>query len=770
MSKTYKALDLQDIGRIPSELVKLKNWVCWGPRGATDKAPIDAKTGLAAKSTDRSTWSTLLECVQCYTSSKSSEKLNGIGFVFSKEDNLTGIDLDNCRDPESGAINREAQAIIKKLNSYAEASPSGTGVHIIVKACIPKGRKKSTIEMYSDARYFCFTGNALSKDMNVESRQAEIDALYAEAFGTQDADVPQPAQKVSDDPLFETVRNIPDGELLTIISKNEKHFTALMQGDASSLSKDQSGSAADFALCCLLARYTRLDALRVDHIFRTSKLYRQKWDRRDGTYGTYGERTIKSAFAEVKKSKQALFDPNNLNEAGPVRLSDGTNTDLFIKITNNSFAYVTEWKTWLQWNGVYWKRGAVEEVMKAIRMVSDERWQQWRDNRDFKELAKWAKETDNYGRQSNIERWARYRLYVRSHILDQHPYLLACENGVVDLRTSTLRQGERTDYLTRGVEWSYVPTAECPIFDQFLEDIMQGDEGMVEYLWRVIGYALTGETGARAFFLLYGVGKNGKSTFVRALQALMGMRSENYAQSARFETFLQANRNGGNADPDMAVLAGARVVVASEVNPGDKVRLDGGKIKNLTGEDYIRARFLYSADFQFLPVCKIFMVVNDVPHIEETAQALYDRLHYVSFNYRVPPEKQDDMLHWKFIGEMEGILSKAVRYAAEWYETRSLRPPASVLKARETLAAEMDFLSDFFASHCVINAQAITQHSDLYREYLKYCEQANIKRPMHSLSLSKQMRKRGYQRFTLGQNHNVSWRGIGLRLVEEVII
>lgn len=763
MTKIYKPIEIQEIRKIPSELAKLRQWVCWGPRGAGDKAPVSAITGKLASTTDDTTWATLDQAIWRYVEQGATEKLNGIGFVFSSNDPYTGIDLDKCRDAESGEITIEARALIDKIDSYTESSPSGTGVHIIVRAEIASGKKKADIEMYCEKRYFCFTGRVVSKSRTINERQEVVATLYNSIFG-HDATPAEPPEREEPDGLLKAVQNIPDHDLLQIMSQNEKHFIELMQGTINFLTKDKSPSSADFNLCIILARYTRLDTPRIEHLFKTSALYRQKWDARDGTYGTYGKRTIAKAIEEIHKKNLSLYDPVKPTVAGPGlrRLSDGTNTDEFIRITSNSFAWVPDWDTWVEWNGTYWKRGADLEVMRKVRLVSDELWREFRDSPDFKELRNWAKESDGLSRQRNIERWARYRLDVSSHKLDQHPYLLACKNGVVDLRTATLRQGVRQEYLTRGVEWNFSPEAECPIFEQFLEDIMLGDEEMIEYLWRVLGYCITGETSARAFFILYGTGKNGKSTFARALQTLLGMQSENYAQTARFETFLQHPRMAGNADPDIAGLAGARVVVASEVNPGERYRLDGGKIKQFTGEDWMKARFLYSPEFQFLPVCKIFLLVNDVPHIDETAQALYDRLHYISFNYRIPDAKQDGMLHWKLLGEMEGILAKAIKYAGEWYANATLKPPDAILKARTTLAVEMDFLADFWNECCLIGPKEETMHRVLYAEYLKWCDRSGNKRPMQSQSLGKQLRKRGYKR-ELDNENKVWWKGVAVK-------
>ena len=87
----------------------------------------------------------------------------GIGFVFTPEDDLCGVDLDKCLDPETGEIEGWAQEIIEELDSYTEISPSGTGVHVLVRATLPEGRnRKGRFEAYDRGRYFTVTGKHLA--------------------------------------------------------------------------------------------------------------------------------------------------------------------------------------------------------------------------------------------------------------------------------------------------------------------------------------------------------------------------------------------------------------------------------------------------------------------------------------------------------------------------------------------------------------------------------------------------------------------------------
>ena len=150
----------QSWDQIPQELKERPQWVTWGPgidkQGKiVQKMPFTPNTGTQASSTNPKTWGTFAEAV---TACEMQPNLSGIGFVFSAEDPFTGIDLDKCRDSETGEIQSWALDIVRRFNSYAEISPSGTGIHIIVKGSLPSGKRKGRIELYDRGRYFTMTG------------------------------------------------------------------------------------------------------------------------------------------------------------------------------------------------------------------------------------------------------------------------------------------------------------------------------------------------------------------------------------------------------------------------------------------------------------------------------------------------------------------------------------------------------------------------------------------------------------------------------------
>jgi primase-polymerase (primpol)-like protein len=251
--------------------------------GRATKIPISPWSGKPAGCDRPQTWSTYkharfaLRRFRC----------DGIGFVFTDADPFCGIDLDQCRTI-NGAIAPDALVLIRRLASYTELSPSGTGTHVLVKGKLSgSGRRKGKIEMYDCARYFTVTGKHLiGTPVEIQHRQDVLKDLEAELFT---ADAPMPLMtlsrslSLSDDELLERAMNARNGD----------RFRRLWNGDASDYGNDHS--RADLALCRTLAFWCRGDIARVDRLFRQSGLMRDKWDRRSGET-LYGLRTIKAAL------------------------------------------------------------------------------------------------------------------------------------------------------------------------------------------------------------------------------------------------------------------------------------------------------------------------------------------------------------------------------------------------------------------------------------------------------------------------------------------
>ena len=284
----------------------LRQWLCWRTEerhGKPTKVPYDPSTGEKAESTNPKTWTSYKKAVSVCK----DHGYEGIGFVFTPEDDLCGVDLDKCLDPETGEIEGWAQEVIEELDSYAEISPSGTGVHILVRGVLPAGRnRKGQFEAYDRGRYFTVTGKHLAgTPLTTEDLQEELRSVIRRVFGEESTNGhakpdagPEPvASHLSDDEVIER----------SLAASNGETFSRLWVGDTSGYG---SHSEADLALCGMLAFWTGGDVARIDSLFRQSGLYRKKWERKD-----YCNRTI----TEALRGKTEFYKAPKT-----VKLADGT--------------------------------------------------------------------------------------------------------------------------------------------------------------------------------------------------------------------------------------------------------------------------------------------------------------------------------------------------------------------------------------------------------------------------------------------------------------
>lgn len=282
---------MTDYQKIPEDLKKLPQWVV--RRG---KMPINPNTGYGAKAGDPSTWGSFEQCLSIV------KDYDGLGFEFN-ETGIVGVDLDHVID-EIGIVTPEALDIVKRINSYTEISPSGTGLHIFCYGDIPeKGRKHTEkgVELYKSGRYFTMTGDIFGDLKPIENREAEIKALFDELF-------PQGGTNQVAIDFADTWTNRTPSEIFSLVqnsSQCEKFFN-YYHGSGFNLKDDDS--ANDMGFCNMLAFWTGKDPALMDEIFRNSKLYRpEKWDRKESTFGTYGNRTIQRAIADCT----GVYTPGN---------------------------------------------------------------------------------------------------------------------------------------------------------------------------------------------------------------------------------------------------------------------------------------------------------------------------------------------------------------------------------------------------------------------------------------------------------------------------
>ena len=284
--------------------------------------------------------------------------------------------------------------------------------------------------------------------------------------------------------------------------------------------------------------------------------------------------------------------------------------------------YVPSWG-WFRWTGTRWSRDKTGHVERCAKQIIEDmfvRAEQLKNKKLAQALKKHAKRCEANARIKAMIGLAKTEssLVATPEQFDRDQWLFNCSNGTLNLRTGYLRKHRSRDFLTRLSPVEYDASAECPRWLSFLDRIMKGDEELIEFLQRAIGYSLTGDTGAQCFFILFGAGANGKTTFLEVIRRLFG----DYGRQTPSDTLML--KRPGAIPNDLARLRGVRFVTATETEANR--HLGEEQVKQLTGSDIVVARFLHREFFEYRPAFKIFLATNHLLSSFQPSRAEIDPL------------------------------------------------------------------------------------------------------------------------------------------------
>lgn len=725
-----------------------------------DKIPKNPKTLMNAKANDPATWGTFEDAAGAVDAGKAEY----IGLELRPEFGIVCIDIDahSCSEEEAENRYKGLAALLGDQWIYCERSSSGKGYHILAPAKVEPINRKNTeldLEIWNTGKYVMltgkFTGSCSTFAYDKTERVKQIISRYFSEKPTMgnEENLQIPKNKV----VKMTTLNQTSADVIQIAerSRNGKLFKALMCGDTSVHNGDDS--AADLALCNLLAFYTRKDADLMDQIFRSSGLMRPKWDTRRGA-STYGQQTIQRAIADataVYGDRMINYTQKNKSATSgekiavmPPDFTDAGNAEVFSAYAQDHLIFCDA-LGWLFWDGKRWNRNdhaATALALKFSGMMLNEAKDRNRDALHAEADAKAAYEetgTDEdkakfegakanskqaksylahamHTRQANALRnmldLSKPRLFIMADKLDADPFILNTAAGMVDLTNGTIYPHDRKKLCTKVAPFS-PPGDDGKMWENFLDLVTDGDGSLKGYLQMVAGMCAIGKVFHEGILLAVGGGRNGKSTFFNALSAVMG----DYAGTIDAQLLTTERQNRGAA---LATLRGKRLVTCGELEEGQ--RLSVATLKRMASTDPLTIEEKFKQPDTVQPSHHVCLFSNFLPRVGSTDGGTWRRLSVVPFNATMPsggkdiPNYAEVLTHDAGGSILQWIIDGAVLFVRNGCK---LQEPDVVAEATEQYQTRENWIQLFISERCILEPGARAAAGELYAAYREYANE-----------------------------------------------
>jgi putative DNA primase/helicase len=434
-----------------------------------------------------------------------------------------------------------------------------------------------------------------------------------------------------------------------------------------------------------------------------------------------------------EEPREAYFYPTQAVAALP---SDMGNAARLIMRYRRDIRYCGAWGTWMIWDGCRWKRDEKLEILRLAKETAlglfDQAEQAARKGASSATLARWAARSQERGRLEAMIALARPEAAVTPDELDRDPFVLNVENCTIDLRNGEARPHRRENMITKLATVVFDPQAKCPRWDKFLSEIFDGNRAVIAYFQHLVGHCLTGDVSEQFLHVFHGSGQNGKSVLTDTLVNLLG----DYA--AIVPADLLVTRRDTEHPTELTTLCGRRLAVASESEDGQRLRIS--RVKALTGDSTLTARYMRADYFSFQRTHKLILVTNHTPRIADDTIAIWRRVRLLPFTVQFPLEHQDKDLLRKLRDEYSGILNWCVEGCLAWQED-GLQAPPEVQAATESYRAEEDNLTDFFGEKCFFDNFAFMGKTELYKAYEVWAVEQGEKHPLNRNIFIKRVRQ-----------------------------
>lgn len=356
------------------------------------------------------------------------------------------------------------------------------------------------------------------------------------------------------------------------------------------------------------------------------------------------------------------------------------------------------------------------------------------------------------GKAENVKKYLQCYLSVDDSLIDNCHEYINLKNGLFNVDTGKLEPHKLEVFMTSQLPFAYDEDADCPIFRKFLMDALvkpNSEEADIELqylLLEAMGYSLTANTDYRASFWLAGASGTGKSVLINVLQELAGTSHASVDLD-------ELNNNSYQ----LADVAGKRIVTFTE--PKANSVLADNHYKRLVSQDTIMARQIFGKPFRFVPICKLWGAMNELPRVVDRSDAIFNRVFIIPMNRVMPEEKKDLQLSQKLRGELAGIFNMALSGLKRLRRAKHFSQAEQADTARKEYKAENDIEAAFVAECCIRNPTGQTNAQALYDSYSAWCKR-NGAMAKSSVKVARDWERLGFKKVKL--NVGNIWKGVEL--------
>lgn len=745
---------------IPETLQLANKWVGWlvgkhKANGKYDKIPVDRRAKPCNAHVSAS-WMSFEVALDGYNNGF----FDGIGFVLTDEPvksvsdsdplYLVGIDIDHCVDIDATGL-RNISAEVNEVwfslgQPYLEISPSGTGVRMFAYSSTKlESSNANGNEMYIKGRYLTITGNGHGE---IKEATDALLALHKKWFPQKHVYADSNLKKLNTEYLE--------------VGKTAEDIEARIRSAIQSISSDCSyddwrdivWSIKSSGLNCAeqIARDWSMLAVRRYEDDSFDSVWNSFDSGRGITLGTLYHHAQLAGWQATLNYVQGSDEGDILN--GKLYADAYRNKQLFIHETNDLLIYnETGW--------IHAPPGEAEmsakSIVKYLRTDAADAFKSDPLGTETKRKLLHASRSSLEPRVKSMISMAKSEagITVRLSEFDAALYLLGVQNGILDLRTGQILIPSPEYLVSMRANVNFIHGARCPQWISFLNTV-QPDKAVQRLLQQLVGIFLTGESGLQKLIILYGLGANGKSTFIEVVSWLLG----DYGLRIATEMLMHHQRSPQGPSPDIVSLKGRRMAYCNEVEEGG--RLDEARVKEHTGGDTLTGRSPYAKhSVTFRPTHNLVMVGNHKPEIRDMSHGMWRRILLIVFGITIPDGQQDAHLVEKLKAESSGILIWALAGYRD-YQRNGLLVPKAITLAADEYKDEEDILGEWLSEHCLVIPGAKAALAESYKAYCYWSTQRGH-RPLARSRLSKRLKDRGFDR-DAGKRHYL---GFELNLAAE---